>query len=57
MELLSKQQYFASGDSVGGYQIIVEENLKFSSDVTSKDSDEDQMVEYQGILKYVYYIV
>ena len=57
LELLSKQQYFASGDSVGGYQMIVEENLKFSSDVTSKDSDEDQMVEYQGILKYVYYIV
>ena len=39
--------------------MIVEENLKYhnSSDVTSKDSDEDQMVEYQGILKYVYMIL
>ena len=52
LELFSKQQYFASGDSGGGYQVTVEENLKLSSDVTSKDSyftDKDQMVEYQGI--------
>ena len=50
-ELFSKQQYFTSGDSGGGYQLIVKEILKHNI-VTSKDSyftDKDQMVEYQGV--------
>ena len=57
LELFLKQQYLSSGDSGGGYQLIVKENLKLSSDVISKDtinyfSDKDQIrIEYQGILK------
>lgn len=57
LELFLKQQYLNSGDSGGGYQLIVKENLKFSSDVISKDTinyftDKDQIrIEYQCILK------
>ena len=52
LEHFLKQQYLSSSDSGGGYHLIVKENLKLSSAVTSKESyfiDKDQMVQYQGI--------
>ena len=55
LEHFLKQQYLSSSDSGGGYHLIVKENLKHSSAVTSKESyfiDKDKMVlQYQGIFQ------
>ena len=53
LEHFLKQHYLSSSDSGGGYCLIVKENLKLRSAAT-KDSyfiNEDQMVQYQGILQ------
>jgi hypothetical protein len=58
LEHFLKQQYLSSSDSGGGYRLIVKESLKLSSAITSKDSyitDNDQMVQYQGISVIIKY--